>query len=314
MSAGALARRCFKITPMVRRIGPLLIGAFALGFAPPASGDALVENLNPRSIGMGETMRGSAHAGLSTSLNPAGLALSQQLVFEGTFGYRPEDGGIGASASACDATVAIAGCFYYQYFRASPEIEGEEERRRVHETGSLFASQLGEMAYAGVNVKYFDYRSELPGEEEGSGFGLDAGVALTAGDHVDLGLAGYNLIAHDAAQYPRGIGSGVTITPMEHLALALDGVWNLDEEDGTGRYGLGGEYFFRAADAQAGVPVRLGGIYDVGREGGYVTGGVGYMTRRAGVDAGARYQVSGGDELMMLVSVRLFGPTSPGMR
>lgn len=294
----------------------LWIGAWVLAatlcvcLARPALADSLVDNLGPRSIGMGETMRGSAHAGLAVSLNPAGLALSRQLVFEGSYGYRPEDGGMRAAASACDATVPLPGCFYYQFFKADPEIAGADVHRRVHEAGTLFARQLSEIVFAGINVKYFNYRSNLPEEEDARGFALDTGAIVRAGDRVELGLVGYNLLAEDAAQYPRGIGSGVAVRPTKNLALALDGVWSLEteEDEGTGRYGLGAEYFLTAADGQSGVPLRAGGVYDAGRSGGFVTGGAGYVTRRVGLDVGARYQVSGGDELMLLVGLRFFGP------
>lgn len=297
------------------RLKPLFAGTLAVICAQKAAADSLVDNLNPRSVGMGETMRGSAHAGLAPSLNPSGLALSRQLVFEGTFGFRPEDGATSASASACDATVAIAGCFYYQYLGASPEVGDEELRRGVHESGSLFAAQVSDLVYAGINIKYFTYTSDLPDEDDARGFGLDAGVTLDAGDHVDLGVAGYNIFAHDAAQYPRGVGAGVAVRPVEPFALALDGAWNLEsDEDSAGRYGFGGEYFLSVQGGQAGIPLRAGGVYDAGRDGGFVTAGGGYMTRRAGLDAGARYQVSGGDELMLLVSVRLFGPAEPRVR
>jgi hypothetical protein len=277
----------------------------------PALADSLVDNLSPRSIGMGETMRGSAHGGLAVSLNPAGLALSRQLVFEGGYGFRPEDGATSVSISACDATVPMPGCFYYQYFSASPEIAGDELSRRVHEAGTLFARQVSDLVFTGINIKYFDYRTNMPGEEEASGFALDVGTIVRAGDHIDLGLAGYNVLAESAAQYPRGVGSGVTLRPMPQLAVALDGVWNLEADDGQGggRYGLGAEYFLTAAGGQAGVPLRVGGVYDAGRDSRFFTAGAGYVTRRAGIDAGARYQVSGGDELTLLVSVRLFGPS-----
>ncbi len=286
------------------------LGVISLLFCSQAAADSLVDNLNPRSIGMGETMRGSAHAGLSTSLNPSGLALSRQLVFEGSFGYRPQDGATGVAASACDATVPLPGCFYYQYFGASPEVAGSEERRRVHETGTLFARQLSDILFAGINIKYFDYRSDLPDEEDASGFGLDLGVSMRAGDHVELGVVGYNVVGADAAQYPRAVGSGIALRPADPLSIGLDGVWSfdLDDDETPGRYGLGAEYFFSSADRQSGVPVRLGGVYDVPGSGAYVTAGGGYMTRSAGVDVGARYQVSGGDELMMLASVRILGP------
>jgi hypothetical protein len=292
-------------------LGVVVGASLGLLVTSPALANSLVDNLSPRSIGMGETMRGSAHGGLSVSLNPAGLALSRQLVFEGSYGFRAEDGATTLGVSACDGTVPLPGCFYYQYFSASPEIAGAEASRRVHEAGTLFARQLSDLVFAGINLKYFDYRTNMPGEEESSGFALDVGTIVRAGEHIDVGLAGYNLVAESSAQYPRGLGSGVALRPIPQLSVAIDGVWNLDAEEGegAGRYGLGAEYFLTAAGGQAGIPLRAGGVYDAGRDGRFLTAGAGYVTRRAGIDAGARYQMSGGDEVILLVSVRLFGPS-----
>ena len=288
----------------------LVAGLVGLLSASPAFANSLVDNLGPRSIGMGETMRGSAHGELAVSLNPAGLALSRQLVFEGSYGYRPEDGATRLTGSACDATVPTPGCFYYQFFRATAEIDGADTTRRVHEVGSVFARQISDIAYLGLNLKYFDYRSNIVGDDDASGFALDLGTIVRAGEHVQLGLVGYNVLGEDAAQYPRGVGSGVTLRPVNQVSLALDGVWNLDADDGegAGRYGLGAEYFATAAGGQAGIPIRVGGVYDAGRDQRFLTAGGGYMTQRAGIDVGARYEL-GGDELLILVGVRLFGPS-----
>ena len=292
-------------------IGALIVvGSLGPMLAPAALANSLTDNLGPRSIGMGETMRGSAHGGLAVSLNPAGLALSRQLVFEGSYGFRPEDSASRVMVSACDATVPMPGCFYYHYFSASPELNGAEASRRSHEAGTLFARQISDIAFAGINVKYFDYRSELAGDDDASGFALDIGTVVRASDAVELGLVGYNVVSEDASQYPRGVGSGISARPTSQLAFGLDGVWNLDADEGAGggRYGLGTEYFFTTADGQTGIPLRLGGVWDAGQGDRFVTGGAGYVTERVGIDAGARYQVSGGDELMLLVSLRLFGP------
>ncbi len=294
----------------MKPLGLVFAGSLVALTAGSVRADSLVDNLSARSIGMGETMRGSAHADLSISLNPAGLALSRQLVLEASYGYRPVDNASRVSASACDATVPMPGCFYYQYFGASPEVGEAGASRRVHEAGSVFARQISDVVFAGLTVKYFDYSTSVPGEEGSSGFALDLGTVVRAGDHVEFGLAGYNLLAEDSPQYPRGLGSGVTFRPVNQLAVAVDGVWNFDAEEGEGggRYGLGAEYFFTTPDGQSGVPIRAGGIYDAGRDGRFLTAGTGYVTRRAGIDAGLRYQLGDGDELIMLVSLRLFGP------
>src|SRR5262245_47321041 len=122
-------------------VGKSLAGiAFAVAMVVASSTEAarassLTDYFGPRETALGESMRADAQGSLATALNPAGLALSRQLVFEGSFGYRPEDSTSTVAASACDSTVPVPGCFYYHYFTSRPELGNVEFSRRVHEFG-----------------------------------------------------------------------------------------------------------------------------------------------------------------------------------
>ena len=129
-------------------------------------------------------------------------------------------------------------------------------------------------------------------------------------DRVFIGVAGYHLIGEESPQYPRGIGAGLAIRPVAQLSLSVDGAWDLERPDGqsTGRYGGGAELFVRPGNKQVGYPIRGGVVHDVADDSTYVTGGIGILTAKLGFDIGARQQVSGGDELLILASLRVFGP------
>ena len=65
-----------------------------------------------------------------------------------------------------------------------------------------------------------------------------------------------------------------------------------------------------------GYPIRLGGVHDVsGDSASYVSAGIGLATLKMGFDVGGRRQVKGGDEMMILASLRFFGPrqAAPGL-
>jgi hypothetical protein len=283
-------------------------------FSTAAAGaSSLTDYFGPREISVGETLRANAQGAMATTLNPAGLALSRQLVFEGSYGYRPTDNASTVAASACDSTVPIPGCFYYHYFTAQPELAGMEFSRRVHEFGLAAARAITRRISIGLNWRYFDYESNLDGEEDSNGFAGDAGLTLQASDGIQVAVVGYNLIAADSSQYPMGIGAGIALRPTASLSVGADGVWNLDLPEGTdtGRYGGGLEYFFRSSDRQTGYPIRLGAIYDNELDSTYVTGGLGLSTLKIGIDIGGRKQVDGGDEFIILGSLRLFGPSLP---
>jgi len=293
--------------------GALVVFLILLSSTAPARASSLNDYFGPREIAVGETLRANSPGGQATTLNPAGLALTRQLVFEGSYGYRPDDSASTVAASACDSTVPVPGCFYYHYFTAAPEIDGTDYSRRVHEFGIAAARAITKRIAFGINVRYFNYKSDAPGEEDSSGFAADGGLVLRASDAIQVAVVGYNLIAADSTQYPRGIGAGLALRPVPALGIGVDGVWDLDapEGTGTGRYGGGLEYFFQSGDRQTGYPIRVGTVYDNELDSTYITGGLGLNTPKIGIDVGARKQVDGGDELIILGSLRLFGPNLP---
>jgi hypothetical protein len=288
----------------------------ALGvLAPAARADSLNDYLGPREIAIGESLRADARGGQATTLNPAGLALGGDLVFEGSYGYRSADGASAASVSACDSTVPVPGCFYYHYFTAAPSVAGTDEDRRAHEGGFTLSRAISPRVAMGMTTKYFDYESSMPGEEDASGFTFDVGAVAVLSPSFNLAAVGYNLWGKESVQYPRAVAGGIMARPMPALGLGFDALWNLDADKpgSSGRFGGGGEYFVSASNRQSGYPIRAGGIYDQGRDAGYVTAGLGFMSLKLGVDVGGRVQVSGGDELMIQASLRLFGPRpAPG--
>ncbi len=288
----------------------------ALGWsAPAASADSLNDYLGPREIAIGESLRADARGGLATTLNPAGLALGHELVFEGSYGYRAADGASAVSLSACDSTVPVPGCFYYHYFTAAPDVGGSMEDRRAHEGGFTLSRGIAPRVALGVTAKYFDYESSMPGEEDASGFTFDVGGTAVLSPGLNLAVVGYNLWGEDSTQYPRAVAGGLVARPAPAITLGMDALWNLDADraGSSGRFGGGGEYFVRSSSMQTGYPIRVGGIYDQGRDAGYLTAGIGLISLKLGVDVGGRVQVSGGDEVMVHASLRLFGPRqAPG--
>lgn len=280
-----------------------------LAFAPSARADAdsLNDSLGPREIAVGEGLRAGATGAMSTTLNPAGLPLTRELVFEGSYGYRPEDSASIVGLSACDSTNAAPGCFYYHYVTHSPEIGGMEVGRRSHVGGVTLSRALSPRINLGAGGKYFDFESSAMGEEDASGFNWDVGATAKLTEVINIGVVGYNLLGTESLEFPRAAAAGVLVRPGEGLTLGFDALWNLDREGKTGRYGGGGEYFIRASEGRIGYPVRVGAVHDVAT-GTYVSGGAGIATVKIGFDVAARKQVADGDELLVTASLRVFGP------
>ena len=295
-----------RTTPLVSA-GALAIAVAAAGPAR-ADADSLVEDQGARELALGGAMRAGATGAMATTLNPSGLPLSQDLVFEGAYGFRPEDGASIVGVSACDSTTAAPGCFYYRYLTASPSVDGMDENRHAHEFGLTMSRAVLPHVLIGGTLKYFDYVSDLMGESNSSGFNWDVGVTFKMNEFVNVGVVGYDLWGQKSTQFPRAVGSGVMARPLPALTLAFDALWNLDATGRTGRYGGGAEYFLSADNGQMGFPIRAGMVHDVALGGTYVSGGLGIAGIKMGLDVGARKEVDGGNELVVTASLRVFGP------
>ncbi|MBT8495386.1 MAG: hypothetical protein KJO07_20225, partial [Deltaproteobacteria bacterium] len=192
-----------------------------------ADANSLNDYLGPRDISTGEVGRADSRASSSTTLNPAGLALATQVVFEGSYGYRPEDKATIISVSACDSTVAVPGCFYYRFFEANLELGESIFDRSAHEFGGNMSRALTDSIFVGLNFKYYDYDSELVDEGgDTRGFTLDAGAIVRPTNILQVGVVGYNLIPQDTPQYPTAIGGGISVRPTPALGIGADGLWD----------------------------------------------------------------------------------------
>lgn len=299
----------------MRKILAGLVGTFGvLALASPARADAdlLGDGLGPRELAVGEARRAFATGSAAISLNPAGLPLQSELVFEGSYGYRPVDKASLVGISACDSTNAQPGCFYYHYAGASPELDGMAVHQRTHVAGITLARALSSRIIVGLGSKYINAKgAAMDGSQDRSGFNWDAGAVVRLTDIINVAAVGYNLSGTRNSDIARSFGAGASLRLSDRLAAGFDALWNLDSDARTGRYGGGAEYFLSNADGSTGYALRGGAVHDVAT-GTFVTGGLGLATVKYALDVGARRQVREGDELQITASLRIFGP--PMMR
>jgi len=295
---------------MIRQL-PACAAVLALLYAADARADSTRDNFGPRDLalaGLHAESTGSA----STRQNPAGLSLNNQLALEAAYGYRPEDGAGLLHLSACDSTVPVAGCFYYNYFSAAPELGTSEFNRRSHEFGMSASRPLSQQIIIGLNGRYVDYNSDFAMEGDESGFVFDPGVLVRAGSAVKVGVTGHNfLVTTDSPQYPKVLATGIAVRPGGgSLGISADGMWDFDEEADrkTGRYGAGLEFF--AGGGATGYPLRGGYLYDNAFKTSYLSGGLGFVSPKVALDLGGRFQVAGeGEELIIIGGLRFFPVT-----
>lgn len=274
-----------------------------------ADADSLNDLLGPREIAVGEAMRGGATGQSGIDLNPGGLPLNRELVFEGGYGYRASDSASLVGVSACDSTNAMPGCFFYDYAGSNPELGDMTLHRATHVGGLALSRMLVPRILIGATTKYYHFTSDMAGEADASGTTFDLGATVRVTQLINLGVSAQNLWATTASsQFPRAVGGGVYAHPIPVLALSFDARWKLEGADRSARYGGGGELFLRGSGGQTGYPIRVGALHDNGLGATYLSAGLGFATVTWGVDLAGRREIKGGDETMIIASMRFFGP------
>jgi hypothetical protein len=284
------------------------------GAAGVVRADSLTDALNVRAVGQGEAVRASASGAAAIGINPAGLVLTRSYSLEGSYGYRGEDSTTIAGAAVCDSTTnRVGACLHYSYFGDEPE----GGSRSLHDIGLTVAYPIGDKLMLGQTTRYIDYTEKgtqaLPDDHSRDGsLTSDLGLVLRLAEEFSIGGVFYNLLGHDDDNFPRGVGTGVSLLVAGKLNLGADAVWHIDHPDGekTGRYSAGAELFLTGEGGEQGYPLRVGYVYDRSTFDKYVTAGLGFVTPRLGLDLGMRKQVGGdvGNELLFEVGLRLFMP------
>lgn len=284
----------------------LVLGATSAAHADDALGDMI----GPRELAVGEAMRGGSTGASGIGMNPAGIGLNRELVFEGGYGYRASDSASLVGVSACDSTAAMPGCFFYDYAGENPELGGETLTRKTHVGGFATSRMITPRVLLGASLKYFHFDSSMPEEKSASGVNWDFGATIRVTDMINIGVTGYNLYGAESTQFPRALGAGVLARPVPSVTMTFDSRWRLQGDQEAARYGGGLEWFLTGHDAQQGYPIRLGVLHDNNTmtKGTYVSGGIGLASMKWGLDIGARRQVQDGNELLVMASMRFFGP------
>ena len=283
----------------------------ALSGSARAGADSLNDQLGPREIAVGEAMRGGATGVSSVDLNPSGLPLNRELVFEGGYGYRADDSASLIGVSACDSTNAVPGCFFYDYAGSNPELDGMTGHRTTHVGGLSLSRMMVPRVLIGATAKYYHFTSDMTGEANASGVAFDLGATMRLSDAINLGVSAQNLWASTSSpQFPRAMGGGVYAHIASALSLSFDSRWKIDG-DTSARYGGGAELFLHGNGGQSGFPLRAGALHDDGLGATYLSAGLGYAALGWGIDVAGRREVKGGDESLFIASLRFFGPRMP---
>lgn len=294
------------------RCGAALVVLSATSLAVgTAWGNPIFARSSARDLAVGEALRAAAVGTMSPELNPSGVTLTNELTVQTDYAYFNDASGSSFRGAVCDSTTPIAGCFYYRYGLGDI---GEDISHRAHVIGVSFAKKLG-LFSVGILGKRTWYNSDID-DTDFKALSMDAGITIAPTPMLSIAGYAYNLAGSNNL-LQREVGGGIALKPNEMITLAGDARWNVQDDSGEGTFGGGAEFFIPSSDKSAGFAIRGGGLHAQQEHTSYVTGGLGYSNLKMGLDVGMRKAISKdanstGEDLQLMVSIRIFGPRLDG--
>jgi len=133
---------------------------------------------------------------------------------------------------------------------------------------------------------------------------LDAGILISGGQFLQIGVTGHNLLKEDPlAEMPRQMGVGLAI-PVDLFIGAFDVLIDFETRDKpTARYAVGAQY----TAAQI-LPLRVGFQLDTIADTKRITAGIGYTEPLFSVDLGYQHNLMNTDEVIVGIDLRFVVP------
>jgi len=318
----------------------VVVALVALVSAPA---EAALDLQGTRSLGMGGALRAAPAGESAMLLNPAGLRLTKAYMIFGLYQFRVSDSASLVNTSILDSTTSgLAAGVFYSFSHASPSRHVPykpndplllQETIETHETGLSLAYVLFSRLYVGLTAKYVHYdlkQNYVPYDTEVKPgdppyptpedvsidtFTIDVGAILQLFDGLHIGVVGYNLIPVrydklvnniptkvNSDTFPISMGLGISYMFGQRLLAEFDAVLDFSQEETiTSSFHGGAELYLGDMFA-----LRGGVIFDTKADNTYVTGGLGLVYKKIGLDFGMRQMVDGGAETLIAFSIRMF--------
>lgn len=254
---------------------------------------------------MGTGARASAASTSALAYNPAALALGRLYHIEGFSEYSPSARRWELGASIVDSmTQKLAAGL------ALRALLGDGEEGYSGFDGRLgLGFPLSDAFALGVAGRYVSITrdGQTPEGEDwdqdlAKGFTMDASLTIQPTQGLRMVAFGLNLIDLESELAPLTLGGGAAFSVENVFTIGADVLVDMTTYE-QAQWALGGGAEFLAGGQ---VPLRAGYEYDRGRRVHTVTGGVGYVTQKVGVDLSLAQEVSGADETRLLAAIRYF--------
>ena len=259
-------------------------------------------------------MRAAATGDVGPMLNPSGISLMRSYSAESAYAYGSRDSTHDLRVSVVDSTSGLnmGGALFYTYHKASPA--GSSQSGQLG--GGSVSFPLGDVVFLGGTAKYMDFSTAGNGcTFTKKGFTFDAGVTVRPMQYLALAVVGYNLTNPGISFAPPALGGGVSLSAIPGLLLLFDSVLEWGHKDPTAPQSAppGKAYYVMGGGEYLGksIAARLGGGRDGLNKNGYLSGGVSAVSTVGALDVSMRQDISGERKGTFVgVAARLFVPTN----
>ncbi len=273
-----------------------------------------LRTVNPRAVGLGQTLRASPSGTSGIYQNPAVIAMTPLYHIEAMYQFTGQENmHTGGLAIVDSVTTIIAAGLAFNYSNIT-----QSRTKHVAYDGRLaIAGGIGDVFYLGMTGRYLHVeqnkssskwgpigRAALPpsGSQQVDGFTFDAGMALKAGKVVTLGIAGYNLTNTGSVFAPIELGGGISLNLFRIWLLELDPVIDFTSHDDVSvDINFGTEVFLLDA-----LALRAGYMFDIYYDLHSLTAGVAYVHSRFSIDFGFMHEIVEDGRMLLGFSFKYF--------
>lgn len=289
----------------MRSLFAALVLVLVVGVSGVASAQAFPEQYETgRGLAMGFGGRASAYSTSALAYNPANLSATRVYHIEATTGYSPSANVLSFGSAVVDSVTSrlAMGMAVRGLLGVGDSGYGGFDGRLV------LAMNLVDSLSIGVAARYarLEYQgTPPPGQADVflNNFTMDASIRLTPWEGLNLAVIAQNLIPTDSPFSPLFFGGSISYTFDNVFTLNVDGLVDLSPKAVGTPFTIGGAMELLAGGV---VPLRAGYYYDDTYEAHVVTGGLGYIDTKMGIDFSLRQQIEPTASTTMIVGIRYF--------
>lgn len=284
------------------RFASILIAGLTLLVSTSAAAQDFTEGARPAGLGQAYTAVSTGATGIFH--NPAGIARATMYSLEGAFEYTPNGSVLNAAVMDSKTNPDLGAGVAYSYFLGrgdSSDVSGHD----IHL--ALALPVLPDRISLGIGGRWIIAKAD--GVQTINQPTVSAGALFRLSDIFHLGLAAKNLIdVCDEDELcggvaPTLIAFGASVGNETNFLLSSDLEVDLTSNPDSAAINVdaGAEYMVGEI-----VPVRVGYQHKGVDARNFVTGGVGWRSNRAGVDAGVRIDVADASNFYAVASFSLY--------